>query len=182
MRCLKTLILLLGVCLYLAAPEYALALDSGDQIRSLGDDLQIALPAMAFSLTAIHRDKIGAFQFLKAGLTDTSVTLALKYTFPDVRPNGGPNSFPSGHTSISFTAAEFMRKRYGWKFGLPAYLAAGFVGFSRLDCKAHDFDDVAVGAVIGIASSYFFTEPYQGWRVQVSGNPKSLGVTLAHDW
>jgi len=31
---------------------------------------------------------------------------------------------PSGHTAISFSPAEFLRKRYGWEWGLPGYAAA----------------------------------------------------------
>ena len=45
-----------------------------------------------------------------------------KYSLDERRPNGGKESFPSGHTSISFSAAEFMRKGYGWEYGVPGCL------------------------------------------------------------
>ena len=48
------------------------------------------------------------------------------------RPNGGDYSFPSGHTSAAFTGAGFIEKRYGLKVGIPAYILASYVGWSRV--------------------------------------------------
>lgn len=42
------------------------------------------------------------------------------------RPDdSGDDSFPSGHTD-SFMAATFIQQRYGWQYGLPAYVAASW--------------------------------------------------------
>ena len=82
-------------------------------------------------------------------------TYGLKYAIDAPRPNGGSESFPSGHTALSFTGAAFINKHYGWKLGVPAYLAAGYVGWSRVHSNNHTWADVAAGAAIGIASNYF---------------------------
>ena len=89
-----------------------------------GDVLQFALPAAALGLTAWYEDRTGAIEFAESAAATLAVTYTLKYTVSERRPNGGAHSFPSGHTSISFASAEFMRKRYGWEYGVPAYAAA----------------------------------------------------------
>lgn len=94
------------------------------------------------------------------------------------RPNGGNQSFPSGHTSISFSAAEFMRERYGWEYGLPAYAVASFVGYSRVESNQHYPRDVVAGAAIGILSSYIFTKPYHGYTVSLEGDTRGFLVRL----
>jgi membrane-associated phospholipid phosphatase len=83
-------------------------------------------------------------------------TEALKYGTDETRPNGGPRSFPSGHTSIAFAGAEFIRKEYGWGWAAPAYLAAGFVGWSRVEARKHYTHDVIAGAAVGILANHDF--------------------------
>lgn len=175
----KPMTMLLGVCLSFFFADCAFA---SDQIQILGDELQLILPAVAFGVTALHQDGAGALQFLEAGSTTVGITYGLKTAFPDTRPNGGPDSFPSGHTSISFSSAEFLRKRYGLEYGLPAYALATFVGYSRYECKAHAIDDIIVGAGIGVISSYLFTTPYEGWNVQVGGDRNSIAVNFLRSW
>ena len=64
------------------------------------------------------------------------------------------------HTSVSFAGAAFIQRRYGWKWGIPAYAVASYVGWSRTYGKKHDWWDVAAGAAIGIGSAYIFTRPF----------------------
>ena len=129
--------------------------------------MQLILPATAAGFTLYHRDGPGALQFGESAALNLGVTYGLKYTVDEKRPKGGGQSFPSGHTSVSFASAEFLRKRYGWAYGAPAYALASFVGFSRVEPKAHYIHDVLAGAAIGIGSSYLVTEPYEGWGVRM---------------
>ena len=84
---------------------------------------------------------------LRAQLVNGLFTRALKLA-PRQRPSGGHASFPSGHTSASFTTAAVLWRRWGWKAGLPAVAVATYVGASRLD-RHHYLSDVAFGATIG---------------------------------
>jgi membrane-associated phospholipid phosphatase len=75
-----------------------------------------------------------------------------------------------------------MRKRYGWEYGIPAYVAATFVAYSRVESKQHYTHDVIAGAAIGIGSSYLFTRPYKGWHLQPGVSHGYYGIILSRNW
>ena len=128
--------------------------------EKLGDNLQIALPVSAFASTFIWRDNQKAqSQFIKTMVTSFILTHGLKILINKERPNGGDYSFPSGHTSAAFTGAAFIERRYGCKVGVPAYLLASFVGWSRVNANKHDYWDVLGGIIIGYGSAYIFAKP-----------------------
>jgi len=96
--------------------------------------------------------------FLAMGRT-IAITYALKYSVHEERPNDeDAHSFPSGHAAVTFAGAEFIRKEYGWRWGVPAYVAATFVGFSRVNAREHYTWDVLSGAAIGVLSNHDFHE------------------------
>ena len=86
-------------------------------------------------------------------------THSLKIIINKERPNGGDFGFPSGHTSAAFSGASFIERRYGLKIGVPAYILASYVGWSRVETNHHDYWDVIAGASLGIISGYIFTKP-----------------------
>ena len=71
-----------------------------------------------------------------------------------------------------------MRKRYGLEWGIPAYALASWVAYSRVEAGEHHPHDVIAGAAIGIVSSYIFTKPYRGWRIEPLADGKWYGFTL----
>ncbi len=88
------------------------------------------------------------------------MTYALKYLVKKERPDGSDNhSFPSMHTSVSFTGAA-LSSAVTVGNGYPAYAVATYVGWSRTYAKKHDWWDVAAGAAMGIGSAYIFTRPF----------------------
>jgi len=151
-----------------------------------GDILEYAMPIMALSSTFIWQDDTHpTWQFVKSFGTAVGTAYILKLTIRKKRPDfssGSPryDSFPSGHTTSAFTSAAFMERRYGWKVGIPAYLVAGYVGWSRVYSERHDWWDVLGGAVIGTSSSYIFTKMYKKDNLDLSFNVipdnYSLGV------
>ncbi len=86
------------------------------------------------------------------------LTYGLKYSLNTRRPNGGSQSFPSGHSSAAFMGAEFIRKQHGNWWGAPAYVAASWVGYTRVESHNHYWYDVLGGALVGIASNYDFDD------------------------
>jgi len=135
-----------------------------------GDILSIGIPVFAFASTIVHHDDNykGTLQFAKSLGLAMVTSYSLKYIINKKRPNGGDYSFPSGHTMSSFTGAAFLERRYGWKVGIPAYITAAYVGWTRIKAKKHDYWDVLGGAVIGTASAYLFTTPYLKKNAQIS--------------
>jgi len=161
-RChLRSNVLLFGM---LFCFSIGVDVQAGDSVESAGDVLRFILPAAAAGLTLVFKDGQGTLQLGESTALALGVTFGLQYTIDEKRPNGEPRSFPSGHTSISFASAEFVRNRYGWKYGLPAYVFASFVAYSRIEAKQHYTHDVMAGAAIGIVNSYLFTRPYEGWH------------------
>jgi membrane-associated phospholipid phosphatase len=171
-------VLLVLVLVFSGTPKAS----GGDDIEQAGDILQYILGASALGITAIKHDGEGTVQFGKSLALSLGVTAALKYSINEERPDGDGYSFPSWHTSFSFTSAEFMRKRYGWEYGLPAYVTASFVGYSRVEADRHYWHDVLAGAAIGIASSYLFTKPDQRVNVSIIGDHEYIGMRLSRNW
>jgi membrane-associated phospholipid phosphatase len=97
-------------------------------------------------------DKFRSFTYSAAQgfIVNHTITSGLKMMTHRLRPDGrNSQSFPSGHTSTAFMWATVAANHYGWKVGLPAYLAASYVGASRLSHKSHHLTDVVAGAAIG---------------------------------
>ena len=151
-------------------------------VQTSGDISQIIIPVVAYTTTLMEDDPEGTTQFCKSFLLNLGVTYGLKTTVDKKRPDGGSHAFPSGHTSTSFQGAAFIQRRYGWKFGLPFYLGAAYVGWSRVYSDKHDVTDVLAGAAIGIASSYLFTTPFKNVTVAPLMDDKRIGLTLTLPW
>jgi membrane-associated phospholipid phosphatase len=151
---------------------------ANDAVETAGNVLLYVLPASAAGLALSLKDGEGAWQLAESGALTLGVTFGLKYAIHAQRPSGGSHSFPSGHTAASFFPAEFLRKRYGWEFGLPAYILGSAVAYSRVESREHYLRDVAGGAAIGMLSSYLLTTPYKGWRVQLEVDGGNRGFKI----
>lgn len=75
----------------------------------------------------------------------------LKTAFGRNRPGNSNShqSFPSGHTAITFMTATHLMYAYGWEAAVIAYPIATFVGISRLYDDAHWLSDTVAGAFLG---------------------------------
>ena len=155
-----------------------------EPVPGAGDFLQLALPAAALGSLLLHKDFEGGMQYTKSALTCLALTHGLKYGISEQRPNGhGNDSFPSGHTSAAFFGASFIQRRYGWEYGIPAYLLASYVGWSRVEKKAHYVHDVLAGAAIGVVSTYLFTTPLtENMDVMPLVNKDSIGIGFQFKW
>ena len=106
-------------------------------------------------------------------------THALKATVREKRPDSDArNSFPSGHTAAAFSGASFIQRRYGWAPGAPAYLLAGYVGYTRVRADAHYPRDVLAGAALATAFTYCLTDPLPGVSARAGIGPHRMEVRL----
>ncbi len=152
----RFLFICLSIFLFIAPSAQA-----GDKLERASDVLQVVLPATAYVMIFGFDDKEGRSSYTKALALTVGVTWGLKLTVDKKRPNGGSQAFPSGHTSAAFSGASFIERRYGWELGIPAYVAASFVAFSRVESDNHFVEDVIAGAAIGTISTYLFTKPIE---------------------
>ena len=154
-----------------------------DKIESAGDVATVIAAVAAGGVTLARSDREGMIQLVKSAAIDLGVTYGLKYSIHERRPDGSDNqSFPSAHTSVAFTSAEYLRKRYGWEYGIPAYGLASFVAYSRVESDKHYARDVIAGAAIGIASSYIFTTPNLQFNFNAEAAPGYYGIRLTKAW
>ncbi|MBR76670.1 MAG: phosphatase PAP2 family protein [Flavobacteriales bacterium] len=136
-----------------------------------GDIIQITLPATAFtSQLFLDKEDSEAITFVKSMGASFIVTHTIKRVVNKERPNGGDFSFPSGHTSAAFTGAAFIDYKYGLKYGLPAYIFAAFVGWSRVYAKKHDYIDVLGGIIVGVGCVELFTSKTKNYSLNFSYN------------
>ena len=115
-----------------------------------------------------------------AGYATDWIVFKLKGMIFKRRPNGRfSNSFPSGHTSFSFTGASVLRHEYQDTapiYGYSGYFFAATTGGFRIANNEHFISDVVVGAGIAmlITELVYYFDPIIPW------NPfkKTGGVAL----
>src|SRR5579862_3755146 len=129
-----------------AAFAYGSAAEAGSSsfVVTAGQGVAVALPLIAGGISLSKRDGTGIAEL---GL-DTLLTLGTAYGLGRVvreeRPDhSDSHSFPSDTEALAAAPAAFLWDRYGWRYGLPAYAAAGFVAYSRVDGRKHHWWDVA---------------------------------------
>ncbi len=131
-------------------------------MEQAGTAVAIALPVMAGGLALSKDDWTGVAQLTLDTVATVGTAYALKHVVPEWRPDhSDKQSFPSDTAALAFAPAQFVWDRYGWEYGVPAYLAAGFVGYSRVDAKKHHWYDVAASAGIAFTFSKLFTTEYR---------------------
>lgn len=129
----------------------------------------ILIPAGIIGAGFITHDSITKNKGLVVGASiavTLGLTAALKYGTNRTRPyvtypeldnvvNEGTPSFPSGHTSMSFSTATSLSIAFPrWYVIAPAYLWAGTVAYSRMHLGVHYPTDVLAGAITGAGTAY----------------------------
>lgn len=136
--------------------------------------LSFAVPAGAIAYALIKKDensRKNALLITTSLGSAAAITLMTKYAvnrdrpyvkYPEIENNKeeGSPSFPSAHTSFSFSMATSVSLAYPkWYIIAPSYLWAGAVGYSRMHLGVHYPSDVFIGAIIGAGSTYL------SWRL-----------------
>lgn len=153
--------------------------------RHWGDSLATAIPLATLG-TELYRDnREGAWQYALTFASTTIGTEALKHTTHIERPDGSNDlSFPSGHAARAFSAAAYVRKRYRLETAAPLYLAALYVGHTRVAAKRHRWIDVAGAALMAEVSAEWLVQRTPNSQVVVSAafDHRHVGMTIAASW
>jgi len=126
-------------------------------LEETGDVLQWGIPVAAGVISTVKLDGEGLVQLAEGAMWTSLSTHFLKITIDARRPNGRSFSMPSSHTSGAAQGAAYLQFRYGWKYGVPAYMLTGLVGYSRVDNRYHYWRDVIAGAALATAIQYSVT-------------------------
>ncbi len=146
-----------------------------DALRHTTDVLCLLPDATALGVTIAKHDTEGMKQLGLSTATCLALNYGLELCIRKDRPDGtGHHAFPSTHTAVAFNGSTFLMKRYGWKWGVPAYVVSSFVAWGRVKTDRHDWWDVLGGAAIGAGTAYIFTKPFVK-DVDVSIAPTAFG-------
>jgi membrane-associated phospholipid phosphatase len=157
--------------------------NAGGGIKRSGDILAVGLPVIAAGLSYAHGDTNGLWQLMESEATTVLLVEVLKSSTHEMRPNGKDDkSFPSGHAAVAFSAAQYLQMRGGWEYGVPAYVLATAVGYSRVRSNEHYWKDVVAGAMLGASASYYFTTSLPSTRFGLALTPNSAYIQLARKW
>lgn len=139
--------------------------------------LAVGLPAYAASVSYLKGDEQGLIQLVESEALTVVVVEVLKSSTSRTRPDGSDDkSFPSAHTAVSFSAAQYLYSRGGLEHGLPAYAVASYVGYARVDAKKHHWTDVIAGGAIGALTTYSLTDTATGNRLSMLWFPGAANV------
>ena len=169
-----------AACLFLAGTGAA----SAGTSESLGTDVAIALPLIAGGITLARDDWKGTAQLTVDTVATVGLAYGLKHVIREQRPDKSDfQSMPSDTSALAFAPAQFLWDRYGWRYGVPAYAAATFVAWSRVDAQKHHWYDVAASAGLALGFNYAFVTPYQDrYRFTASASPDEIGVHFQMNW
>ena len=148
-----------------------------------GDQLGQGIPNILYFLGA---EALGeghlAGLMLRASLISGLTTDVLKYTIREKRPDSNnKNSFPSGHSTMAFSFASMVGEIHGINYGIPAYLMATFVGYSRINDNKHYLFDVASGALIGTMYGLSIVHRDQNLKSRENSTTYDILPTISHE-
>jgi membrane-associated phospholipid phosphatase len=132
-------------------------------IETAGTTVAIALPIAAGGISLLHHDDWDGIYELGASTALTvGSALILKQIVHERRPDHSDfQSFPSDTAAVAYSSADYLWGRYGWEYGVPAYAAAMFVGYSRVEAKQHHWYDVAASGALAFAFNYAVVTRYR---------------------
>jgi len=174
-----TAVLVLFLSLLRASPAQA---DSS----LIGHIVMTAIPVSAFAVAYAKDDTEGEKQWLRNVIVNESIISLARLGFNETdwgrRPNGHPYGFPSGHVAFAGAGAAFYSERYGWKYGIPAWLATTYVAYNRVDNDAHRWRDVIVAGVVSYGVGKLFVTPEEATHIAPVVGPDWIGMRWQRSW
>lgn len=144
------------------------------------DILTGVVPLTGLGVAYFTDDTEGQKQWLRNLCVNQVLTSGLRLAFNETslgeRPNGSEYGFPSGHVSAVMAGATFLDKRYGWKWGVPAYLASAGVAYVRVDENQHRWQDVIASAALAYGVAMLTVTPENATYLAPIIGPGFLGL------
>jgi membrane-associated phospholipid phosphatase len=151
-----------------------------------GHIVMSAVPVGALAIAYFKDDDEGEKQWLRNLLANQLLTsvarLGFNYTSWGKRPNGDGYGFPSGHVAFAGSGASFLEERYGWEYGVPAWLLTGYVAWVRVDNGDHHWRDVVASSALAFGVAKLFVTPENAAHLAPVIGPDYLGLRWERSW
>lgn len=176
---------------FLAAAAFLLTLGTAAGPARAADTISghvvmSALPVAALALAYSKDDIEGEKQWLRNTLANQLLTsvarLGFNYTSLGERPTGHGYGFPSGHVAFAGSGAAFLSERYGWQYGVPAWLLTGYVAWVRVDNGDHHWQDVVVASALSYGVGKLFVTPEEATHLAPVIGPDFIGMRWQRSW
>lgn len=160
---------------------HAVPANAGDGPDVVATDILTAVVPLTGLAVAYFTDDIeGQKQWLRNTGVNQILTTALRVGFNETslgeRPNGHPYGFPSGHQAFITSGAAFLGERYGWKWGTPAYMAAAYVAYVRVEEDKHHWRDVLASGALAYGVALLTVTPENATYLAPVIGPDFLGL------
>ncbi len=160
---------------------------TSSKVETAGTAIAISLPVVAGGISLLHhQDWDGVAELAVSTAVTVGFAFALKKLVREQRPDHSDfQSFPSDTAALAYSSADYLWGRYGWQYGVPAYAAAMFVGYSRVNAKKHHWWDVAASSVIALGVNYAIVTRYHAnnrYSLYASADADSVGLHFAMNW
>ncbi len=167
-------------CVVVWAMLPAPAAAASKALRNAGSAITIALPVAAVGVSLLHDDDwkgIGEFA-VSAGLS-----VGTAYLFREIvrerRPDHSDfHTFTPPDVALSDASADYLWSRYGWRYGLPAYLGRAVVSYALTDSKKNHWYDTFASGAIAFGFNYAIVDRYHATGFHVSAEPQPHGAML----
>ncbi len=157
-----------------------------------GDDILAAdivtgvLPVTALAIAYFKSDVEGEKQWLRNTIANQLLTSAARVGFNNTswgkRPDGNEYGFPSGHVAFVASGASFLQERYGWEYGVPAWLLTGYVAYVRVNNDKHHWRDVVASGVLAYGVAKLFVTPENATHLAPIIGPDFMGLRWERSW
>ncbi|GFO63447.1 phosphatase PAP2 family protein [Geomonas paludis] len=152
----------------------------------IGHTVMAAIPVSAIAIAFFKHDTEGEKQWLRNLAANQALTSVARLGFNETdwgrRPNGHPYGFPSGHVAFAGSGAAFLSERYGWKYGVPAWIATAYVGYNRVDNNSHRWRDVIASGLLSYGVGKLFVTPENATHIAPVIGPDWLGMRWQRSW
>jgi membrane-associated phospholipid phosphatase len=156
-----------------------MAVGNGPDILA-ADILTGIVPLTGLAVAYFTNDTEGQKQWLRNTGVNQVLTSALRLGFNETslgeRPNGNSYGFPSGHVAFVMSGAAFLGERYGWQWGVPAYMATAYVAYVRVDQDKHHWRDVLASGALGYGVALLTVTPEHATHIAPIIGPDFLGL------
>lgn len=181
LRLIRKIAVVAITCALLAAPTAARAANV-----ITGDIGMAIIPVTGLAMAFFKGDVEGQKQWLRNTLVNQALTSAARVGFNETswgeRPNGHGYGFPSGHVAFAASGASFLQERYGWHYGVPAWLLTGYVAWNRVDNDKHHWRDVIASGVLSYGVGKLFVTPENASYLAPVIGPDFLGMRWERSW